>query len=244
IGVVQKVVGLAWAARGQSGLRTRQPLSRLLVRTPDDASAKALTDHQDQVLEELNVKSIEFIARDASHVSYRIKPNLPRIGKQHGKKTPLIRKALEESDGAEIAAAVEKGESITIPVGSDKITLGSDDVIVETSSAEGYVCAEDAGFLTELDTTLNDALISEGIARELIRTVQDARKQAGLEVSDRITLGVSGTDGVESALSRYRDYLMSETLATKWRVGQKDPLYEGAKELEAERWTIEISKSR
>ncbi len=89
-------------------MRTRQPLSRLLIRAPDDASATALTDHQNQILEELNVKSIEFIARDASHVSYRIKPNLPRIGKRYGKDIPSIRKALEESDGAEIAAAVAK----------------------------------------------------------------------------------------------------------------------------------------
>jgi isoleucyl-tRNA synthetase len=243
IGVVQKVVGLARAARGQSGVRTRQPLSRLLIRAPDDASARALTDHQNQILEELNVKAIEFIARDASHVSYRIRPNLPRIGKRYGKDIPSIRKALEESDGAEIAAAVAKGESYTIVVPTGEITLESDDLLVETSSAEGYACAEDAGFLTELDTTLNDALIAEGTARELIRTVQDARKRAGLEVSDRIVLGVSGSGGVASSLEEYRDYLMSETLATKWQVGQPDALFTCRNELGDERWFIEISKA-
>ena len=243
ISVVQKVVGLARAARGQSGVRTRQPLSRLLIRAPDDASARALTDHQNQILEELNVKAIEFIARDASHVSYRIRPNLPRIGKRYGKVIPSIRKALEESDGAEIAAAVAKGESYTIVVPTGEITLESDDLLVETSSAEGYACAEDAGFLTELDTTLNDALIAEGTARELIRTVQDARKRAGLEVSDRIVLGVSGSGGVASSLEEYRDYLMSETLATKWQVGQPDALFTCRNELGDERWFIEISKA-
>ncbi len=242
IGVVQKVVGLARAARAQSGLRTRQPLSRLLIRTPDDESAKALSDHQDQVLEELNVKAIEFIARDAGLVSYRIKPNLPRIGKQYGKEIPSIRTALEESDSAKIAAAVAKGEPFTIRIPSGEISLGPEDVLVETSSAEGYACGEDAGFLTALDTTLNDELISEGLARELIRTVQDARKQAGLEVSDRIVLGVSGTKGVEIALSQFGDYIMSETLATDWKVGQTSALFEGGKSLEQEEWSIEISK--
>jgi isoleucyl-tRNA synthetase len=251
IGVVQKVVGLARAARGQSGLRTRQPLSRLLVRTPDDASAKALANHQDQVLEELNVKAIEFIARDAGLVSYRIKPNLPRIGKRYGKDIPAIRKVLEESDGAEIASRVARNESHTILVPSGKIglesqeievTLGPEDLLIETSSAEGYACGEDGGFLTALDTTLTDELVSEGIARELIRTIQDGRKQAGLEVSDRIVLGISGTDGVESALSQYRDYIMSETLATKWQVGQTDVLFVAEKALGTEHWTIEISK--
>jgi len=242
IGIVQKVVGLARAAREQSGLRTRQPLSRLLVRTPDDESATALNDHQDQILEELNVKSIEFIARDAGLVRYRIKPNLPRIGKRYGKLIPLIRKELEDSDGSLIAAAVANGDSFDISIESELISLEPEDVLVETSSAEGYSCGEDAGFLTALDTTLNDALISEGIARELIRTVQDARKQAGLDVSDRIILGISGSEGVESALLQYRDYLMTETLAIKWQVNQVDPLYKGSKELEIEQWFIEFSK--
>jgi isoleucyl-tRNA synthetase len=242
IGIVQKVVGLARAAREQSGLRIRQPLSRLLVRTPDDESATALNNHQDQILEELNVKSIEFIARDAGLVSYRIKPNLPRLGKRYGKLIPLIRKELEDSDASLIAAAVANGDSFDISIESEIISLDPEDILVETSSAEGYVCGEDSGFLTALDTTLNDALISEGIARELIRTVQDARKQIGLEISDRIILGISGSEGVESALLQYRDYLMSETLATKWQVDQADPLYKGGKELEIEQWSIEFSK--
>ncbi|MDH3614568.1 MAG: isoleucine--tRNA ligase [Gammaproteobacteria bacterium] len=242
IDVVQKVVGLARAARGQSGVRTRQPLSRLLVRAPDDQAAKALEDHQDQVLEELNVKAIEFIARDAGLVSYRIKPNLPRIGKQFGKQIPEIRKALEEADGGAIAGAAARGESFVIEVPSGKLEFEGDDVLIETSSAEGYACAEDAGFLTALDTTLNDALIDEGTAREIVRSVQDARKQAGLEVSDRIQLGITGSAAVEKALATHRDYVMAETLATDWAVGQPDPLFSIERELGDEYWTIEICR--
>ncbi|NIQ27867.1 MAG: hypothetical protein GTN88_15745, partial [Gammaproteobacteria bacterium] len=74
--------------------RTRQPLSRLLVRAPDDAALRALESHKEQILEELNVKRVEFIARDAGLVSYHIKPNLPKLGKQYGKLVPAIRKAL------------------------------------------------------------------------------------------------------------------------------------------------------
>ena len=241
IGVVQKVVGLARGARSQSGVRTRQPLSRLLVRTPDDAAARALEDHKDQVLEELNVKSIEFIARDAGLVSYRIKPNLPRIGKQYGKLVPQVKKALESADGAAIAGAVARGDTFTIEVGDQQISLGAEDVLIETSSAEGYACGEDGGYLTALDTTLNEDLIDEGVARELIRTVQEARKQAGLEVSDRIILGVSGTAGVTKSLELHRDYLMAETLATSWSVDQEKPLYQESRTLDEEEWSIEIS---
>jgi isoleucyl-tRNA synthetase len=242
IGVVQKVVGLARAARGQSGVRTRQPLSRLLVRTPDDAAAKALKDHEDQILEEVNVKSIEFIARDEGLVNYRIKPNLPKLGKEHGKDLPHIRRALEEQDGAEVAGIVARGENIIISIPSGELELSGEDLIIETSSAEGYACGADAGYLTALDTSLTEELIREGMARELIRTVQESRKQAGLEVSDRIVLGVSGSVGVETALQEYKNYLMSETLATEWEVGQDDPLFLENRTLDQEGWTIEITK--
>jgi isoleucyl-tRNA synthetase len=242
IGVVQKVVGLARAARGQSGVRTRQPLSRLLVRAPDDRAAKALADHRDQVLEELNVKEMEFIARDAGLVNYRIKPNLPKLGKAYGKLVPKIRQTLEAADGAAIAGAAARGETFDIEVDGRTIPLTAEDVLVETSSAEGYACGEDGGYLTALDTTLNDELIREGLAREMIRTVQEARKQAGLEVSDRIALGISGSAGVEAVLAEYRDYLMSETLATDWRTGQQSPDWSEERGLEDERWIIEISR--
>jgi isoleucyl-tRNA synthetase len=243
IAVVQKVVGLARAARGLSGLRTRQPLSRLLVRAPDDAAAKAINDHRDQILEELNVKSIELIARDAGLVSYRIKPNLPRIGRRYGKMIPAIRQALQDADGSEIAGAVTRGEKFRLMIDGTEIALGPDDVLVETSAAQGYACAEDSGYLTALDTTLDDELVREGIARELIRTVQDARKQAGLEVSDRIALGVSGSSEVRGALERFRDYLMSETLAVEWRIGQVDPIVREKRTLDEHEWLIEITKA-
>ncbi len=241
IDVVQKVVSLARAARGQSGVRTRQPLARLLIRAPSDIAAKALDSHRDQILEELNVKAIEFIARDAGLVSYRIKPNLPRIGKQYGKLIPKIRKALEDADGAAIASAAASGQTFDIKAGDQTITFEGEDVLIETSSAEGYACAEDSGYLTALDTTLDEELIKEGFARELIRSIQDARKQAGLEVSDRITLGVSGTEAIESAIKEHRDYIMSETLATSWKVRQDDPLYTAKRELDEDQWIIEIT---
>ncbi len=242
IGVVQKVVGLARAARGQSGVRTRQPLGRLLVRAPDERAAQALADHQDQILEELNVKTIEFIARDAGLVRYNIKPNLPKLGKQYGKRVPEIRKALAEADGGVIAGAAARNEPIIISLPSGELSLSSEDVLIETHSAEGYSCETDAGFLTAIDTSLTDELVSEGLAREVVRSVQDARKQAGLEVSDRITLGISGSPGIEAAVEKHRDYVMNETLATHWQVQQPKPLYSGSRTLGDEQWTIEFDK--
>ncbi len=115
-------------------------------------------------------------------------------------------------------------------------------MLIETHSAEGYSCEADSGYLTALDTTLNDELIREGLAREVVRSVQDARKQAGLEVSDRITLGVSGSEAVDAAVEEYRDYVMNETLAVDWKTNQQKPTYSGDRELGDEHWTIEITR--
>ncbi|MEM1438128.1 MAG: isoleucine--tRNA ligase [Pseudomonadota bacterium] len=241
IDVVQKVVGLGRAARSQSGVRTRQPLARALVRAPSEAAMAAVLSHREQIEDELNVKSIEPVARDASLVDYRIKPNLPVVGKKFGKLVPKIRAALDSADGEHIATAVAAGDTFELDVEGNTLTLGAEDCLVETASAEGYASAEEAGYLVGLDTALNDDLRREGLARELIRTVQEARKQAGLEVEDRIRLGVSGDSAVEAALAEYRELLMSETLAEAWEVGQTGA-FEAQGSLESARWDIEISR--
>ena len=121
--------------------------------------------------------------------------------------------------------------------------LPPEDFLIETEGAEGYACAEEAGYLVELDTALTDELVDEGLAREIVRSVQDARKQADLQVSDRIVLGVSGSDAVERALETHRDYVMAETLATTWKVDQPEPLFSIERTLGEDRWQIEISKA-
>jgi isoleucyl-tRNA synthetase len=112
--VVQRVVGLGRAARNASKLKVRQPLGRILVRVPDEAAAAAVRRHEDQILDELNVKKLELLARDATLVTYRIKPNLPVIGRRYGKLIPAIRQYLAGADGAAIAAAVARGETQTL----------------------------------------------------------------------------------------------------------------------------------
>ncbi len=147
----------------------------------------------------------------------------------------------EEADGADIARATARAENYKVPMIDEP--LEPSDFLVETEAAEGYACAEEGGYLVEIDTALDGELIDEGIAREIVRSVQDARKQAGLEVSDRIVLGISGSAAVEKALSVHRDYIMAETLATKWAVGQDDALYSDGRVLGELEWSIEFRKS-
>ena len=240
--VVQRVVGLGRSARNDTRLRVRQPLKRLLVRVPDDAAAEAVKRHRDQILEELNVKSLELVAGDAELVSYRLKPNLPRIGKRYGKRIPAIRSALTQADAGEIASLVAAGEGFELAVDDESIRFEAEDVLVESVAAEGYACAEEGGYLVGLDTRLDDALRQEGLARELVRTVQEARKQAGLEVSDRIVLRVTGSDAVEAAVAGHRDFLMDETLASRWGEEGFEASYTAEHSQDEQQWRIELAR--
>ena len=138
-------------------------------------------------------------------MSYRIKPNLPVVGKRYGKLIPALREFLAAADGVAIAAAVARGETQRFVVAGSESSSPPEALLVETESAEGFACAEEGGYLVGLDTTLDEALRREGLARELVRAMQEARKQAGLEVSDRIVLHVSGSadvlDGARRAIA-------------------------------------------
>ncbi|MGA0343923.1 MAG: isoleucine--tRNA ligase [Arenicellales bacterium] len=242
IDVIQQVVALGRAARESSQVRVRQPLAQLLVRVPSTEAQEAVEAHEAQVLEELNVKALGFIAADAALVSYRIKPHLPRVGKRYGKQIPQIRAALLDADGAALAAAQASGQAITLEVDGQTLTLEPDDLLIETESAEGYACAESGGMLVALDTTLNDDLLREGLAREIVRTVQDARKQSGLEVSDRIRLHLSGSSNVRQAVSQYKDWIMDETLASVWSDDAFTSGFSLDREVADEQWHIALEK--
>jgi isoleucyl-tRNA synthetase len=239
--VVQRVVGLGRAARNESKLKVRQPLSRILIRVPDEAAEAAVRRHEGQLREELNVKAVELLEADAELVSYRVKPNLPFIGKRDGKLIPIVRQWLAEQDGDAVAAAINRGETLRFTVGDRNIELEPEAFLVESASAEGFACAEEAGYLVGLDTTLSEALIREGLARELVRCVQEARKQAGLEVSDRIVLSIEGTSEIETAIGEFRDYITNETLTSYWAVPADDAFVQRHSQGDNE-WTIRLAR--
>jgi isoleucyl-tRNA synthetase len=217
-------------------------LARLLIRLPSDAAEAAVRRHEEQILDELNVKKLEIIARDATLVTYRIKPNLPVIGKRYGKLIPAIRHYLSTADGSAIAAAVASGAVQTFVVDGQPLEIQPADLLVESASAEGLACAEEEGYLVGLDTTLNDELRREGLVRELVRAVQDARKQAGLEVADRIELFVEGDQAVAAALDEHRAFLMNETLASTWRRPRADAFVVRQDQADA-RWVIHLARA-
>ena len=248
--VVQQVVALGRSAREDSRIRVRQPLARMLINAADDDAKAAIEKHQAQIGEELNIKSVEFIERDAGLVDTVITPNFARLGKRYGKLMPAIKAelaALGAAEGAQLAARVDAQESVAMEISGVEVVFEPGDIRVRTTAAEGYACARAEGFLVALDTALDEALVVEGIAREIVRSVQDARKSAGLQIADRIALVVTGSARVRAALSQHRDYIMGETLAVTL-ADSPDDIPDSAHDFTAERevgderWTLSLGK--
>lgn len=222
--VLLKAVSVGRAARRAAGIKVRQPLRELWVRASTPAALEGLRRFEAELRDELNVKAVHYLDSAATLVEYRFKPNLRLVGRKYGKLVPAITAALRDltGDAARAAAqAVEAGETITLTVEGRAIDLLPEEVLVESSSPEGYAVAEDGGVLVALDTALTPELTMEGLARELVRNIQDARKDAGFAISDRIIVFLGGADGdaeVEATLRAWGDYVREETLADDLRL--------------------------
>jgi isoleucyl-tRNA synthetase len=236
VDAVLRAVSLGHAARKTSGVKVRQPLAKVLVQAPNPALRTAIENWRDTILDELNVKEVELLEDTGDLVSYSLKANLPKLGKKLGPKMGAVRAALEGASPEEarrIGVAARDGQSVTISVGGEELVLEAEEILVQTQQTSGYSFASENGWAVALDTTLTDELISEGHARDFIRAVQNARKEAGFEVSDRIAIivaepvGESGseTDGdsvFEKMLELFGDVVQSETLAEELRLVDAD----------------------
>ena len=211
--VVQTVVGLGRTARESSRIRVRQPLQRILIHCVDPMARQAIVKHKEQLQDELNIRQIDFIDSSAEIVRYEVTPNFRILGKRFGKLMPAIKDALSQANPSEIIETITQG-SYSMEVDGQLVEFEKEDLQITTKSAEGFACSEADGYLVALDTQIDHELLVEGIARELVRTVQEARKTAGLEISDRILLSVSGSALIGEAMTAHRDHIMSETLVT------------------------------
>ena len=179
---VLDIVVLGRAARNAGNLKNRQPLAEMVVVTVRDFSLTP--DEEKIVLDELNVKKLT-VADDATkYISYMLKPQLKTLGPKYGKKLGQISAFLASCNAQEVVEAVKDGGVYNIP--DLDVTLMQDDLQIFTQSAKGYVAAADKGITVALDTALTDELIDEGIERELVSKIQNMRKEAGFEVTDRI----------------------------------------------------------
>ncbi len=216
--MAMRVVRLGRAARRQAGIKVRQPLRRMVVRPPHKAAAASLQRLQEQVLEELNIKSLDLLEPGAAFETYHLRANLRLLGPSYGRQVPAIRAALEGLAGeaaAQAARTVQDGERLPLALADGStLSLSPEEVLVETAAPAGFAVTEGEGFLVALETTLDRELVREGLARELVRQLQEARKEAGLEVSDRIHTYIVGASGdLAEAIAAHRADIATETLS-------------------------------
>jgi isoleucyl-tRNA synthetase len=212
--IVLEVVGAGHAARQEAAIKVRQPLPALLVHTREPAYFDSVLRLRDQILEELNVKTIEPLRDPGQYVGYSIRPNLRALGPRLGKRLNTVRDALAALDPADVAAQVESGQSIEVATPDGPETLEPSDILVDLVKLPGYAAAQSPRSTVVLDTSLTPELVQEGLARDFVRGVQDARKQAGYRIEDAIAIVYLADPEVTDAVDKHRSYVMAETLAT------------------------------
>ena len=216
-----KIVELGRSARNASKVKIRQPLPEVLVRVSSEAEQEGLKHLEEQIIEELNVKKVSYLDVHADFVDYSVKPNLFLVGKRLGKLIPEMKKKLNEIDGKQISANVRDGKNTVIELAGEEYSFEPEAFLLEAQSPEGYSAVEEKGYLAALNTTLTPELIQEGLSRDVTRLIQNARKTAGLEVSDHIKLALNGDDELMKAVSAYKDIILYEVLADEITIGGK-----------------------
>ncbi|HVF09867.1 MAG TPA: DUF5915 domain-containing protein, partial [Abditibacteriaceae bacterium] len=223
VSAVLQVVSLGHAARKEANVKVRQPLSRVLIQAPATAERTGFANWRDTILDELNVKAMELLDDAGNLVTYSLKANLPKLGPKFGKQIGLIRQALEKAPPEEarrIGAAARRGESFAVRVGDEELQLAADEVLVQTQQQSGYSFATENGWAVAIDTTLTEELMDEGVRNDFVRAVQNARKEADFQVSDRIAILLwHGPDSrLPDVFAQFGDYIQQETLADELRL--------------------------
>jgi isoleucyl-tRNA synthetase len=217
---VRRTVELGRAARAQAGVKVRQPLRKAVV-VAKGAEREAIERLSDLVAAELNVKGLEFVAEETELVRYEVRPNYRSLGPRFGRHMPQVAAAVAALDPASVAEASKGERRLGIQVDGSDHELEPEDVSLVMQPLDGYQVEAEAGHAVALALELDEDLRREGLAREIVHAVQSARKDAGLEVTDRVELTLGGDPELLDAARVYAEYVAGETLAIS--VGYAEP---------------------
>lgn len=206
---VLKIVVNGRAARNAANIKNRQPIGLMYVNMDGQ---KLSQTYIDIIADELNVKEIKFVDDTREFTTYNFKPQLKTLGPKYGKLVPEIGKVLKEQDGNKFMSKLEKG-SVSLTVNGTEVNLEQSDLLVEVTQKEGYMAEIDKGLTVVIDTVLSESLIEEGFVREIISKLQTMRKEAGFEVIDRISVGVTGNNKIIELINRNLNEIKEEVLA-------------------------------
>lgn len=218
----QAVVALGHKLRDVADQRVRQPLAELRVSTTLPASRAAIEQLAEVIREELNIKQLTVCDSLADIVTYTYRANLKTLGPRYGKLLNLLREKLPQLD-PRLLEPLRSGTAVTVTLDGHSVTLGPDDVQIGTEQAPGWVSGDDQGIQLALSTTLTPALVREGMARDFIRHVQQLRKDADLDIQDRIIIRYASEEAeVARMMTEWQELIQQETLANQIQGGAAD----------------------
>ena len=210
--IARDTVRMGLGARGASKIKLRQPLREAVV-VASGRERSAIEAHSEVVREELNVKGLRFVAGAEELGSYALKANYRALGPRFGKRMPLVVAAIAALDAQHAARVLRDGGTVGVNLDGHEHELTQDDVTLQMQPLEGYQIEREGAHAVALDLAIDSELRGEGLAREVVRAVQGARKEAGLDVSDRIALGLGGDPELIAAARSHEAYIAAEVLA-------------------------------
>ena len=234
--LVLSVVVAGRAARNTANIKNRQPIGQMYVQ----AQSKLDAEYNDIILDELNVKNVEFVDDAAKFTSYSFKPQLRTLGKKYGKLVPQIGEYLKNGDGNALMNELKTKGAIKFTIDGTDVELAEEDVLVATAQTDGFVAESYKNTTVVLDTTLSPELIEEGFARELVSKLQTMRKEAGFEVLDRINVYYEGNDKIAEIFAKNGESIGKDVLAESVQAGKAG--YSKEWNINGEKVTLSVEK--
>ena len=238
---VQKAVSMGHSLRNQFNLKNRQPLASVALVTRNGNEKAVLAEMQDVIAEELNVKKVEFHDREDELVEYKAKANFKVLGKELGPKMKAAAAIIQTLTNEQIAGILD-GNPVVIDVDGTSVELNTEKVLVERTEKDDLKVFNDGTLTVGLDSKITDELKKEGYVRDLIRGIQNLRKESGFNVTDRIILTLTGDDVLKSAYELFSEFISSETLAVtiNWKDGLTNAV---SVEADDKNWGILVEKA-
>ncbi len=213
----QLISSLVLSLRKKANIRVRQPLSKIMIPVTGEAMQTQLEKVSHLIKSEVNIKEIEFLAADNNILVKNVKPNFKTLGRKYGKQMKQIQAYFANMSQDEIHA-FEKNNGTHLNIDGIDVELTLEDALIATQDIPGWAVTSEGNFTVALDMTITDALMQEGLAREIVNRVQNLRKTGGFEVTDRIALFIEKNDKTDAAIDKFGDYICNETLATITKV--------------------------
>jgi isoleucyl-tRNA synthetase len=246
MGLVKRLVSLGHSARAMVNMKVRQPLMEAAFAVRNPAEMAALRRLAKTVAEELNVKIVNVMDSSSAMVTYSLNPLPQKLGKRLGASFPKIQKMLREGEAEQVTTWAKQliaGQNLHIAIDGTTFELTPEEVEVRHNASQGYMVAEEAGYLAALKTDLNDELVAEGMAREVVRRVQTMRRDADYALNDHIRVMYKASDKLNNAIAANSAYVRAETLADVLEARDADGERVEAFEFDGESITIGIKKA-